>query len=219
MFAKPLYLIDNFFIHEAEISCIERNIYRREFLERSVKKFCSYFLEEGIFSRPSFCIDNIISFAPFFYHLRDNFRAILEICVHDYDSIPFCVIHPSRDGDLMSEVSRKIEYHDIFIFFCEFFENWKRVILWSVIYKNEFIWKFMKRFNNPLIELIYRPRFIIDGEDIGYFHRLEWFDISTGTDFRDFSDEEIKIFSYSPELSLYNIWNFVTRLNIIESVT
>src|SRR5690242_6636243 len=49
--------------------------------------------------------NNIVALAKQSNHVRQNFRGILQICIHNHYGITRRKVHASSDGDLMAEVT------------------------------------------------------------------------------------------------------------------
>ena len=61
-------------------------------------------------------VHNVIAFPPFCHELFDNLGRVLQVRVDYHHRIALCQIDTGSNGDLMSEIARKLD--DLRIGFC-----------------------------------------------------------------------------------------------------
>ncbi|MNE59176.1 hypothetical protein D3C80_1542550 [compost metagenome] len=58
-------------------------------------------------------VDNLIALFPLCNHLQDNLRRVLKIGINNNYRLPFSIVHPGGNRDLMAEIAGEVNQLDI----------------------------------------------------------------------------------------------------------
>ena len=100
--------VDRLPVKETEVACAGRQPHVAKFLQQAIedagKSDAQFWIGRAI---DALAIDVLVSFSPFFDELRDDFRRVLQVGVHDHDSASAGVIETGGDRNLLAEIARK----------------------------------------------------------------------------------------------------------------
>jgi len=125
-----LIFVDHPPAHEPEIAGILRDLNLSNPINHLVPDFGNYFFDPGLsFPSPALRIHDIVTLLPFFNHLDDQFRRILQIDVDYHDSFSRGVLQTRQCCKGLPKSPRKLEQLDAILIFSRrqdlFFRSWR----------------------------------------------------------------------------------------------
>lgn len=120
--------------------------------------------------------DVAVAFFPPGNHVRQQFRRVLEVGVHDDQGVAFGVVHAGQHGRFLAEITRQGHVGHARIFFVELAQNGQGPVAAAVVDEDEgegVVCQAADDGARPFVELGQDGFFVIAGdEDIYLFHRL-----------------------------------------------
>jgi hypothetical protein len=121
-------------IHQSKIAGVSRYFEARNLFEDSVKCKREKLLRSRLaLPTPPLSVYDIVPFVPPREHLGNELGRILKIGIEDHHYFALGLIQSTRDGELMTEVTREADSLDEALFLRVLTDEWPRVVFASVI--------------------------------------------------------------------------------------
>src|SRR5579872_942673 len=113
-FSRQLQCVDHAPAHESKVAGVDGNRHARQTAHDAIECARREQLETAFASsRAADRVDDVVAFPPAFEKSADQLGWVLQVAVHEDDHVAACDVQTGGSGDLMAEVSRKIDDNDL----------------------------------------------------------------------------------------------------------